>query len=80
MTMAGAIAAFEEAEKGSVAVGKYADLTVLSQDILTVPEGDLLNTRVACVIVGGDVVFRGNALQRQDQVAPQGQPEVSPAC
>ena len=57
MTMAGAIAGFEEANKGSVSVGKYADLTILSQDILVVAETDLLNTRVESVWVGGEMVF-----------------------
>lgn len=57
MTMAGAIAGFEEADKGSVTVGKYADLTILSQDILVAAETDLLDTRVESVWVGGEMVF-----------------------
>ena len=69
MTMAGAIAGFEEADKGSVAVGKYADLTILSQDILTAPEDTLLATEVRSVVVGGELVYQ--------QTAQSGQAEAS---
>ena len=65
MTMAGAIAGFEEADKGSVAVGKYADLTILSQDILTAPEDTLLATEVRSVVVGGEVVYQQTAQNGQ---------------
>jgi hypothetical protein len=52
-----AYAAREEAIKGSLAVGKLADITVLSQDLLTVPDEALLNTRVVKTIIGGKVVY-----------------------
>jgi len=53
-----AYAAKEEAIKGSLAVGKLADVTVLSKDIMTVPEEELLSTQVTYTIVGGKVVYR----------------------
>jgi predicted amidohydrolase YtcJ len=56
-TIEGAYAAFEEAEKGSIEVGKLADLTILSQDLMTVPEEKLLKTKVRYTIVGGKVVY-----------------------
>jgi predicted amidohydrolase YtcJ len=52
-----AYAAFEEDFKGSLAVGKLADISVLSKDIMTVPEDDILDTEVLYTIVGGKVVF-----------------------
>jgi predicted amidohydrolase YtcJ len=52
-----AYAAREEAIKGSLSVGKLADITVLSQDLLTVPDDALLNTRVVKTIIGGKVVY-----------------------
>jgi predicted amidohydrolase YtcJ len=52
-----AYAAKEEAEKGSLAAGKLADITVLSEDILSVPENRLRDTRVTRTIVGGRVVY-----------------------
>ncbi len=57
-TLSNAWAAFEEHLKGSLVPGKLADVTVLSQDILTVPEEELLDTRVLLTIVGGEVVYR----------------------
>jgi predicted amidohydrolase YtcJ len=52
-----AYAAFEEAEKGSIEVGKLADFTVLSQDIMKIPEPDILKTRCEITIIGGDIVY-----------------------
>lgn len=56
-TMNNAYAAFEEDVKGSLTPGKLADIVVLSNDILTVPEDDILNTEVVHTIVGGEVVY-----------------------
>ncbi len=52
-----AYAAKEETLKGSLAVGKLADIAVLSKDILTVPDDELPSTTVTRTIVGGKVVF-----------------------
>ncbi len=56
-TLNGAYAAFEDDVKGSLSVGKLADVTVLTKDILTVPDDDILGARVAYTIVGGRVVY-----------------------
>lgn len=53
-----AYAAFQENSRGSLEVGKLADITVLSKDILTVPEDQILGTDVKYTIVGGKVMFR----------------------
>lgn len=52
-----AYAAKEEALKGSLAVGKLADVTVLTKDIMTVAEDEIPATGVAYTIVGGKVAF-----------------------
>ena len=52
-----AYAAFEEDIKGSIEPGKLADFTVLSGDLMTVPEDQLLALRVERTIVGGRTVF-----------------------
>ncbi len=57
-TLNGAYAAFEEQIKGSLAAGKLADITILSKDILTIPEDDILKTEVLYTIVGGKVAFK----------------------
>jgi hypothetical protein len=46
-TINNAFAAFEEREKGSISVGKLADLVVLTQNIMTVPEDEIPTARVA---------------------------------
>ena len=56
-TIEGAYAAFEENEKGTIEPGKVADLTILSQDLMTVPEAELLKTKVRYTIVAGKVAF-----------------------
>ncbi len=57
-TMANAFAAFEEGVKGSLTPGKYADIVVLTKDILSVPEDEILQARPALTIVAGEVVHR----------------------
>jgi predicted amidohydrolase YtcJ len=57
-TINAAYAAFEEELKGTLTPGKLADITVLSQDILDVPEEDIPSTRVEMTIVGGEIVYR----------------------
>ncbi len=57
-TAAAAFAAFEEDLKGTLTPGKLADLVVLSRDILTVPEREILQARVDITILGGRVRYR----------------------
>lgn len=57
-TLDAAYGAFEENIKGSIEAGKLADFTVFSQDLMTVPEADILKTKVAMTILGGKVVFQ----------------------
>lgn len=56
-TIDAAYGAFQEKALGSIEVGKLADFTILSQDIMTVPEEQILKTSVTMTIVGGKVVF-----------------------
>ena len=57
-TLSGAYAAFEDDLKGSLTPGKLADITVLSQDIMTIPEDEIPATQVVYTIVGGRVMYR----------------------
>jgi len=57
-TVENAYAAFEENLKGSLKVGMLGDIVVLSKDILTVPDDDILKTEVEYTIVGGKVVYQ----------------------
>jgi predicted amidohydrolase YtcJ len=56
-TLWAAYAAFEEKDKGSIEVGKLADLTILSHDIMKIPEAEILKTRNVMTVIGGEVVF-----------------------
>ena len=58
-TLAPAYAAFEEDIKGSLEVGKVADIVVLSKDLLTCEDEEILDTKVLMTIVDGEVKFEG---------------------
>jgi hypothetical protein len=57
LTLDASYGAFEEKVKGSIAAGKLADFTIFSQDIMTVPDDQILSTKVEMTIVGGKVLF-----------------------
>jgi predicted amidohydrolase YtcJ len=52
-----AYAAFEEKLRGSIEVGKLADLTILSADIMKIPEAEILKTNCVMTIINGVVVY-----------------------
>ena len=57
-TIDAAFAAFEEDIKGSIEIGKLADITILSQNLLECSEADILKTEVLFTIVGGKVKYQ----------------------
>jgi predicted amidohydrolase YtcJ len=57
LTFNAAFAAFEEDKKGSLEAGKLADLVVLSQDIMTIDEEQILNTEVVMTILDGKIIY-----------------------
>jgi len=57
-TWNGAYAAFEESSRGSLKPGKYADVVVLSKDILKIPEDEIPSARVVYTIVGGKIRYQ----------------------
>ena len=61
-TLSNAYAAFQEKELGSLSVGKLADITVFSKDLMTIPEKEIPTAKVEYTIVGGKVLYqRGQA-------------------
>ncbi|MEM9856663.1 MAG: amidohydrolase [Bacteroidota bacterium] len=56
-TLDAAYGAFEENIKGSIEPGKLADFTIFSNDIMTIPEEDILKTEVEMTIFAGEVVY-----------------------
>ena len=57
-TINGAYAAFEEQSRGSLKPGKYADVVILSRDILSIAEDRIPTAEVRYTIVGGKVRYR----------------------
>src|SRR5437870_8141978 len=58
LTIWPAYAAFEENLRGSIEVGKLADLTVLSADIMKITEMDILKTHCVMTVIGGEIVYQ----------------------
>jgi predicted amidohydrolase YtcJ len=57
LTRAPAYAAFEEKERGTIEVGKFADLTVLDRDPLQVPIADTLKAKIEMTVIDGEIVY-----------------------
>ena len=52
-----AYAAFEEKLRGTIEAGKLADLTILSADIMKIPELEILKTRCVMTVINGEIVY-----------------------
>lgn len=61
-TIENAYLTFEEDIKGRLMPGMLADMVVLNQDIMTVPDADLPKTEVVATMVGGRLVFGADAM------------------
>ncbi len=57
-TINNAYAAFEEEYKGSLEVGKVADIVILSEDLMTCSDDDILNTEILYTIVDGEIKYQ----------------------
>ena len=57
LTLSPAYAAFQESQRGTIAPGKLGDFTVLSADIMTIPEPQILTSHVLMTIIGGEIVY-----------------------
>jgi predicted amidohydrolase YtcJ len=62
-----ALASFRENELGTIEVGKRADFTAFSVDLMTAPAADILNGRAVLTVVDGVVVHRA---ERPVRIAP----------
>jgi predicted amidohydrolase YtcJ len=58
-TIANAYAAFQEKDKGSLEVGKYADIVILSNNLVTCKDEEIKSTKIVTTIVGGKVKYKG---------------------
>ena len=53
-----AIASFEEDVKGTIEVGKLADFSVFAEDLMSIPEQEILQSTNVLTVVGGRIVFQ----------------------
>ena len=59
-TINAAYGAFEEKLKGSIEIGKYADFAVFSQNLITVPDDKILETKILYTIVNDKIEYQAN--------------------
>jgi predicted amidohydrolase YtcJ len=57
-TLGSAYASHEETIKGSLEVGKFADMVILSKDLFSITPEEILETKVLYTILGGKIVFK----------------------
>ena len=65
-TISAAYGAHEEENRGSLTPGKLADVTVLSRDILTVPDEQVAGARPVMTVVGGRVVWKAEGTEAEE--------------
>ena len=58
MTIWAALANFEENEKGSLEIGKKANVTILNMDLMTIRPENFEKLKVAATVIDGEIVFR----------------------
>lgn len=57
MTIWAAYLNFEEDEKGSIEVGKFADFTILDKDIMKIGKNEIPDTKVIATLINGELVY-----------------------
>lgn len=60
-TYGGALATNEEAVKGTISRGKYADMTVYSKNLLEIEPDEILSTDIEMTIIGGEIRYERNS-------------------
>ncbi|MFJ8584296.1 amidohydrolase [Streptomyces sp. NPDC093595] len=79
-TLGGARLTGEEAEKGALAEGRFADFAVLSHDYLTVPVEDIPHIESVLTVVGGRIVYAADTYEGLDEALPPVSPAWSPVA
>ncbi|KZB69003.1 amidohydrolase [Thalassospira lucentensis] len=68
----------EQEKKGTLAVGSYADMAVLSADYMTVPAEEIRQIHSLLTVVGGKIVFAQDKFQDLSPALPPASPSWSP--
>ena len=69
-TVSGAKLTGEADKKGTIAVGRYADLAILSADYFTVDDGEIPGIESELTVAGGRIVYACDAYEGQDEELP----------
>ena len=59
---------FEESKKGSLEVGKFADLILIDRDVSKCAVDEVRDTKVLLTMVGGKTVFESQSIRRPDRI------------
>ncbi|MFI0848633.1 amidohydrolase [Mesorhizobium sp. IMUNJ 23232] len=62
-TVNGAYAAFDEAESGTLTVGKRADVVVLDRDVTKIPATEISGGKVLVTLIDGEPVYEGEGVE-----------------
>jgi predicted amidohydrolase YtcJ len=57
-TLGSAYAQFMEGRKGMIKTGYLADIVITDKDLLTIPENEIMKTKIVYTITGGKVVYK----------------------
>ncbi|HDR4565637.1 amidohydrolase [Bacillus paranthracis] len=68
----------DESKKGTLAVGQFADIAVLSADYFTVSEEEIKNLESLLTIMGGQVVYGNDEFKNLSPELPPASPDWSP--
>ncbi|MEM1434329.1 MAG: amidohydrolase, partial [Pseudomonadota bacterium] len=68
----------EADRKGALTAGQYADLAVLSEDLMSVPEADIQRIESVLTVVGGRIVYGAGDFSDQSPELPPAMPDWSP--
>lgn len=77
-TLGSAYKSNEETVKGKLVVGQYADLAVLSADLMSVAEAQIQHITSVLTIVGGKIVYARDEFKEHDAPLPTISPDWSP--
>ncbi len=79
-TAAGAELTGEADKKGTITVGKYADLAILSADYFAVPDDQISTIEAELTVAGGTIVYASDRYEGQQEPLPDISVEWSPVA
>ncbi|HML36763.1 MAG TPA: amidohydrolase, partial [Bacillota bacterium] len=66
-TIEGAYAAFQENERGTISIGKYADITVLDSDIYRISDAEISTVGIWMTVVNGEIKYKSGEIRQRGE-------------